>query len=205
MTVVQYEQPAPLPPTRASDELETGPTGWVARLRAAAEIANYVGETEFVPEPLRGRHAAIAAAILTGGELGLQPMRALAWIALIQGKPAMLAEGQRAMILAEGKNNDAFYIISKGTVDVILPRANQSDVIALQLGPGKYFGEMEFFHERRSRASIRACETCPVEVLALDYDTLSSLLNESEPTREALHQAANKHENENIEWREVKG
>ena len=102
MTVVQYEQPAPLPPTRASDELETGPTGWVARLRAAAEIANYVGETEFVPEPLRGRHAAIAAAILTGGELGLQPMRALAWIALIQGKPAMLAEGQRAMILAEG-------------------------------------------------------------------------------------------------------
>ena len=79
-----------------------------------------------------------------------------------------------AMILAEGKNSEAFYIISKGTVDVILPRANQSDVIALQLGPGKYFGEMEFFHERRSRASIRACETCPVEVLALDYDTLSS-------------------------------
>ena len=109
-----------------------------------------------------------------------------------------------AMILVEGKNSEAFYIISKGTVDVILPRANQSDVIALQLGPGKYFGEMEFFHERRSRASIRACETCPVEVLALDYDTMSSLLNESEPTREALHQAADKHENENIEWREVK-
>ena len=96
-----------------------------------------------------------------------------------------------AMILREGKDSDAFYIISKGTVDVILPRANQSDVIAVQLGPGKYFGEMEFFHERRSRASIRACETCPVEVLALDYETLGSLLNESEPTREALHHAAN--------------
>lgn len=110
-----------------------------------------------------------------------------------------------AMILVEGKNSDAFYIISKGTVDVILPRANQSDVIALQLGPGKYFGEMEFFHERRSRASIRACETSPVEVLALDYDTLSSLLNESEPTREALHLAADKHENENVEMRDGKG
>src|SRR5215208_7587288 len=45
-----------------------------------------------------------------------------------------------AMILMEGKNSDAFYIISKGTVDVILPRQNQSDVIAVQLGPGKYFG-----------------------------------------------------------------
>src|SRR5512134_2544929 len=108
-----------------------------------------------------------------------------------------------AMILTEGKNSEAFYIISKGTVDVILPRANQSDVIAVELGPGKYFGEMEFFHERRSRASIRACETCPVEVLALDYETLNSLLGESETTREALHQAANRHEEENVEWREV--
>jgi len=109
-----------------------------------------------------------------------------------------------AMILLEGKNNDAFYIISKGTVDVILPRPNQSDVIAVQLGPGKYFGEMEFFHEHRNRASIRACESCPVEVLALDYETLSSLLNESGPTREALHYAADQHEEENTEWREVK-
>jgi ABC-type lipoprotein export system ATPase subunit len=108
-----------------------------------------------------------------------------------------------AMILVEGKNSDAFYIISKGTVDVILPRQNQSDVIALQLGPGKYFGEMEFFHDRRSRASIRACESCPVEVLALDYDTLSSLVNESETTREALHHAADLHEEENMEWRDV--
>jgi ABC-type lipoprotein export system ATPase subunit len=117
-------------------------------------------------------------------------------------KPRQYEPG--AMILVEGKNSDAFYIIAKGTVDVILPRANQSDVIAVQLGPGKYFGEMEFFHERRSRASIRACEACPVEVLALDYEALSSILNESEPTREALHHAADQHEEENIERREVK-
>jgi putative ABC transport system ATP-binding protein len=106
-----------------------------------------------------------------------------------------------AMILTKGKNSEAFYIISKGTVDVVLPRQNQSDVIALELGPGKYFGEMEFFHERRSRASIRASESCPVEVLSLDYESLSSLLNESERTREALHQAAERHEQENIQWR----
>ena len=109
-----------------------------------------------------------------------------------------------AMILTEGRHSDAFYIIAKGTVDVILPRANQSDVVAVQLGPGKYFGEMEFFHERRSRASIRACPTCEVEVLALDYEALSSILNESEPTREALHQAADRHEKENVGLREVK-
>jgi ABC-type lipoprotein export system ATPase subunit len=116
-------------------------------------------------------------------------------------KPLEFAPG--SMILSEGTNNDNFYIISKGMVEVILPRPNQSDVIALQLGPGKYFGEMEFFHEHRNRASIRASENTAVEVLALDYNTLNALLKESTPTLEALSQAAEKHERENIDKRGV--
>jgi len=106
-----------------------------------------------------------------------------------------------AMILTEGRNSDNFYVVSKGTVEVILPRPGQSDVIALELGPGKYFGEMEFFHERRSRASVRACESCQVEVLAIGYDQLNELLSQAEVAREALHQAAELHESENLELR----
>jgi len=106
-----------------------------------------------------------------------------------------------AMILTEGKDNDKFYIVSKGIVEVVLPRSNQSDVVLLQLGPGKYFGEIAFFHGEKSRASVRAAESNPVEVLTMDYETLSALLKESEPTREALHQAADQHEQENIEKR----
>jgi ABC-type lipoprotein export system ATPase subunit len=109
-----------------------------------------------------------------------------------------------SMILVEGKDNNAFYIVSKGTVEVILPRQNQSDVVALQLGPGKYFGEMAFFHGRRNKASVRACESCAVEVLAISYDQLNNLLSQSEVTREALHQAADQHEQENIEKRAAK-
>jgi ABC-type multidrug transport system ATPase subunit len=107
-----------------------------------------------------------------------------------------------AMILTEGKDNDKFYIVSKGTVEIVLPRPNQSDVVILELGPGKYFGEIAFFHGKNSRASVRACESCAVEVLAMDYGTLNALLSESEPTREALHQAADRHEQENIEKRQ---
>jgi ABC-type lipoprotein export system ATPase subunit len=106
-----------------------------------------------------------------------------------------------AMILTEGRDANAFYVVSKGTVEVVLPRPNQSDVIALQLGPGKYFGEMEFFHERRNMASIRAYEHGPVEVLAMDYATLDNLLKKSEPTLEALHQLADQHEKENVSRR----
>ncbi len=108
-----------------------------------------------------------------------------------------------AMILAEGTNADSFYVVSKGTVEVVLPRTNQSDVVAVQLGPGKFFGEMEFFHEKRHRASVRASEREPVEVLALSYDQLNELLSQSPVTREVLHQSANKHETENIALREV--
>lgn len=108
-----------------------------------------------------------------------------------------------AMILAEGTNADAFYIVTHGTVEVVLPRPNQSDVVALQLGPGKVFGEMEFFHETKHRASIRASESSAVEVLAIGYDQLSELLNQSDVTREALNQMANKHNGENLSWRGV--
>ncbi|NJC97704.1 MAG: ATP-binding cassette domain-containing protein [Anaerolineae bacterium] len=106
-----------------------------------------------------------------------------------------------SMIVTEGANADTFYIVSRGTVEVVLPRANQSDVIALQLGPGKVFGEMAFFHGHKRRASVRASESGPVEVLVLGYDKLSELLNQSEVTREALHQMAEQNEAENIRLR----
>ena len=105
------------------------------------------------------------------------------------------------MILTEGTNADAVYIVSKGTVEVILPRQNQSDVVTLELGPGKYFGEIEFFHEHRNRASIRACETCAVEVLELTYAELNEILRQSEVTRDVLLKAAEAHEQENIQKR----
>ncbi len=106
-----------------------------------------------------------------------------------------------AMILTEGTNADSFYIVTRGTVEVILPRANQSDVVALQLGPGKIFGEMAFFHGGRRYASVRASESGPVEVLVLGYDQLDELLCQSEPTREALHQMADRNEAVNIALR----
>jgi ABC-type lipoprotein export system ATPase subunit len=106
-----------------------------------------------------------------------------------------------SMIFTDGSSADTFYIVSKGMVDVVLPRPGQSDVIALQLGPGKFFGEMAYFHDRRRRASIRASEHSSVEVLALSYDQLTELLNQSEATREALQQIASRNEAMNAQKR----
>ena len=43
-----------------------------------------------------------------------------------------------------------------------------------------------------------------MEVLAIDYDQLNELLSKSEVTREALHQAADQHEQENVDHRQGK-
>ena len=105
------------------------------------------------------------------------------------------------MILAEGTKADMFYIVTKGTVEIILPRPEQSDVIAMQLSPGKFFGELAFFRDRKRKASVRAAESGPVEVLALVYDQLNELLNQSETTRDWLRQIADRNEQRNIALR----
>jgi hypothetical protein len=127
VTVVQYEQPAPLPPSQPGDELEQGPRGWVARLRAAAEIAAYINGTDFVPAGLRGNPAAIAAAILYGDELGIGPMQALAKIAVIKGRPALLAEAQRALVAAAG--HEIWFEESTATRAIAAGRRHGSDRI----------------------------------------------------------------------------
>jgi putative ABC transport system ATP-binding protein len=108
-----------------------------------------------------------------------------------------------AMIVSEGTNADTFYIVTRGNVEVTLPRRNQSDVIAMQLGPGKFFGELAFFRDRKRQASVRAAESGPVEVLALGYDQLNELLNQSESTRDWLRQIADRNEQRNTALREV--
>jgi hypothetical protein len=88
MTVARWEQPA----TR----------DWIALLPAAAELAKSVAGTDFVPRAMRDNPATIAAAVLYGDEVGLGPMQSLAKISVIDGRPTLAAETQRALILAAG-------------------------------------------------------------------------------------------------------
>jgi ABC-type lipoprotein export system ATPase subunit len=105
------------------------------------------------------------------------------------------------LILQEGSSGDAFYIVSKGMVEIVLPRPNHSDVVAAQLGPGQYFGEMQLLHGQKRSASARAYERGPVDVLSLDFDTMRQLLSTSDATREAMQALADQRKQQNIELR----
>lgn len=107
-----------------------------------------------------------------------------------------------SVILSEGSSGDLFYIVSKGTVEVILKRVNATDVVATQMGPGQYFGEMEFIHGQKRSASIRASEHGgTVEVLTLNFDTLRELLEQSEATRDEIQRIADERRKQNLELR----
>jgi hypothetical protein len=69
---------------------------------SVVKLANHIANTEFVPKGLRGKPAAVAAAILAGRESGIGPMTALQHMNVIDGRPAMSAELKRARALAAG-------------------------------------------------------------------------------------------------------
>jgi hypothetical protein len=76
--------------------------GWVSQAVQIQELANAIAGTEFVPKPLRGKPAAVTAAILTGRELGIGPMTALSHLNVIDGRPSMSSQLMRALVLAAG-------------------------------------------------------------------------------------------------------
>jgi hypothetical protein len=87
-------------------------TDWAEEMAAAARIARGVAATPFCPDNMRVVHqgetdlgattAVIAAALLTGKEVGLEPMAALRSIYIVNGTPAMYAVAARALLIARG-------------------------------------------------------------------------------------------------------
>lgn len=94
--------------------------GWIQVMADVAKLAEYIADTELVPDAVRRRPAAVAAIILTGREMGLPPMMALRHIHLVKGKPGMSAEIMRAQVLAAGHELD--YVETSDTRCVVKGR-----------------------------------------------------------------------------------
>lgn len=92
-TVATTPAPAPQP----TNELMQ----WVESARQANLVAQSLANTSFAGQ-YRGKPDEITAAILTGQELGLQPMTALKSIDVIQGQPALRAHAMRAIVQKQG-------------------------------------------------------------------------------------------------------
>lgn len=94
MTIANIDEYRPAPVTVANP--------WIDLMQPAAELANSIAATGFVPKTFQNRPAEIAACILYGAELGIGPMQSLAKIDIVEGRPAPRAELGRALAMAAG-------------------------------------------------------------------------------------------------------
>lgn len=78
------------------------PVDTFALVPAASDLASQIAATDFAPQGLRGKPAAVMAAMLQGHELGIGPMASLSQIAVINGKPCMSAQLMRALVHRAG-------------------------------------------------------------------------------------------------------
>ena len=80
----------------------TAPSKWVDLVTPAADLAQRIANTDFVPAAMHGKAPVVAACIMFGDELGIGPMQSLAKIDVIDGRPAPKAELARALVYAAG-------------------------------------------------------------------------------------------------------
>jgi len=84
------------------------------------------------------------------------------------------------VIVREGEPADDFYILIEGEV-AILKRGTQGESLELaRLQPGAYFGEIGLLHNVPRTATVQA--VTPVKVLALDRETFTAIVVESDLT-----------------------
>ncbi|MGW1675968.1 hypothetical protein [Saccharopolyspora sp. NPDC002376] len=100
---------------------------WAMDAQQANVVAQSLARTKFVPEAMQGKPAEITAAILTGQEIGLEPMSALRSLDIIQGTPAMRAHALRGLVQSRG--HEVWIEESSDTRVVAKGRRNGSDVI----------------------------------------------------------------------------
>lgn len=112
-TAVATAPPAPVAQQLPATQELTGLMAWAAEARAAAQIASSLAKTSFVPASLRGADkdpvvaheitvGNVTAAILTGQELGLQPMAAMRSMDIVYGVPTLRAHAMRGLVQSRG-------------------------------------------------------------------------------------------------------
>lgn len=90
------------------------------------------------------------------------------------------------IIVKQGDIADRFYIISKGRVDVIHENKDGSEEHIAELHHGQYFGEVGLMNNTKRIATVRAADNT-VEVMALDRDAFSNLMQVSETSKQDVN------------------
>jgi predicted ATPase len=96
-------------------------------------------------------------------------------------RPQRYAAGE--VVVRQGGEADAFYIVTDGQLDVLVDGPDGAPVVVNRIRRGEYFGEIALLRGGVRRATVRVSREAPAEVMALDRATFDRLLAESETAR----------------------
>ncbi|MFZ5871277.1 MAG: sensor histidine kinase [Actinomycetota bacterium] len=98
------------------------------------------------------------------------------------GRQVSFAPGE--VVIAEGSEPDAMYVLLDGDVDVVRNVAG-SELLVNHCGPGDLVGELGLVHGRPRTATIRA--RTPVSALRIEAESLDRLIAHPRTARALLH------------------
>ena len=80
------------------------------------------------------------------------------------------------IVIFKGQITDGFYIIKKGSVNVVMkPKPGQTDPVTVPLATGDFFGEMSIIEETAATAAVRAAVD-DTEILTIPSGSFQKLL-----------------------------
>ena len=94
-------------------------------------------------------------------------------------------------LLVEGSDENKFFVIAQGQVEVLSKGAHGSDLRIALLTDGEYFGEIELLANRPSDVTIRTITPCTL--LTLSRKDLDAILNANKSLRSGFDKAVNEH------------
>jgi CRP-like cAMP-binding protein len=104
---------------------------------------------------------------------------------------AHLADGLRTrrfrrgeVLFHQGDPGDSLFIVSTGTVKIVLPSEEGDEAILTTIGPGAFFGELALLDDAPRSATAVAME--PTETFVLRRDAFRALIDGSPTARDAL-------------------
>lgn len=100
-------------------------------------------------------------------------------------------------LVHQGHDGDSFYIIDRGTVEVLVTGKDGHQTKVAELGEGKFFGEMSLLTGEARSATIRA--SSDVEVLVMEKKDLSPIITANPKIAGALSKIIEQRQKENLE------
>ena len=102
------------------------------------------------------------------------------------------------VLIEEGCPPDAFYIVTKGQVEIHLRARDGQEFVVARHGPGYYVGEVELLRGGNAIATVRASAEHGAEVAILSPDEFCELMGDSEATRALVERVAQQRLADNV-------